>query len=86
MYNSILDDSGTVLLAKSYPVTGKVQPVFKDHPRKETNVVLVNRLSLIAGSFIKKMSNWKLFVWLLYTGNCYTKVVFSTGLTVYKSS
>ena len=37
-----------------------VQPVFKDHPLEETNLVFVHMWSLITGSFMQKMSHWEI--------------------------
>ena len=37
-----------------------VQPVFKDHPWEENNLVFVNRWSLITEPFMQKMSNWEI--------------------------
>ena len=34
-----------------------VQPVFKDQPLEEINLVFVHRWSLISGSFMQKMRN-----------------------------
>ena len=34
-----------------------VQPVFKDNPWKENNLVSVHRWSLITGSFVQEMSD-----------------------------
>ena len=36
-----------------------VEPVYKDHPREHNTMVFVQRWSLITGSFMQKMSNWK---------------------------
>ena len=54
----------------------------KNHNWEENNLVFVHRWSIITGLFLHTMSNWVTKSVVLKSGNCYTKVVFSTGLTV----
>ena len=45
-------------LATKTPNRYTVQPVFKDHPWEENNLVFVHMWPLIAGSCMQEMNNW----------------------------